>query len=110
MVAGVVRTLFLPRQMARCGRTLFDRAQGPDVLADGWNCRGSDNFSTEKLGGVRNWDYRFCWVRDATLTCNLMVNAGYLEEAQEWREWLLRRGRRKSLRLNIVYGFAVSAG
>jgi GH15 family glucan-1,4-alpha-glucosidase len=44
----------------------------------------------ELLGGVRNWDYRFCWVRDATLTLQALINAGYLEEAREWREWLLR--------------------
>ena len=48
MVGAVVVSLFLPGQMARCGRALFDRAQGLDVLAHGWNCRGSDNFSTRE--------------------------------------------------------------
>ena len=45
----------------------------------------------EKIGGVRNWDYRFCWLRDATFTlCALMIN-GYTEEATAWRNWLLRQ-------------------
>jgi GH15 family glucan-1,4-alpha-glucosidase len=44
----------------------------------------------EELGGVRNWDYRYCWVRDATFTLLSLVHNGFLEEAQAWREWLLR--------------------
>src|SRR6185312_3844397 len=48
MVGAVVVSLFLPGQMARCGRALFDRAQSLDVLAHGWNCRGPDNFSTRE--------------------------------------------------------------
>jgi GH15 family glucan-1,4-alpha-glucosidase len=44
----------------------------------------------EKLGGVRNWDYRFCWLRDATFALNALLLAGYEEEAAAWREWLLR--------------------
>ena len=44
----------------------------------------------EQLGGVRNWDYRFCWLRDATLTLLALMNAGYYDEAQAWRDWLLR--------------------
>ena len=44
----------------------------------------------ETLGGIRNWDYRFCWLRDATLSLLALMNAGYYEEAGAWREWLLR--------------------
>src|ERR1700681_1913303 len=44
----------------------------------------------EHLGGVRNWDYRFCWLRDATFTLYALMTAGYLQEAIEWRDWLLR--------------------
>ncbi len=58
----------------------------------------------ELIGGVRNWDYRFCWVRDATLTLHSLLNAGYLEEAREWREWLLRAVAGKPSELNILYG------
>ncbi len=58
----------------------------------------------ELLGGVRNWDYRFCWVRDATLTLQALLNAGYLDEAREWREWLLRAVAGSPTELNILYG------
>ncbi len=58
----------------------------------------------EMIGGVRNWDYRFCWVRDATLTLHSLIDAGYLEEARAWREWLLRAVAGKPSELNILYG------
>jgi GH15 family glucan-1,4-alpha-glucosidase len=58
----------------------------------------------EQLGGVRNWDYRLCWVRDATLTLQSFLNAGYLEEARAWREWLIRAIAGSPSELNIVYG------
>ena len=44
----------------------------------------------ERIGGVRNWDYRFCWPRDATYTLYALLLAGYRDEARAWREWLLR--------------------
>jgi GH15 family glucan-1,4-alpha-glucosidase len=58
----------------------------------------------ELLGGVRNWDYRFCWVRVATLTLHSLLDAGYHYEAREWREWLLRAVAGSPSELNIVYG------
>jgi GH15 family glucan-1,4-alpha-glucosidase len=58
----------------------------------------------EAIGGVRNWDYRLCWVRDATLTLHALMNAGYLDEAQRWRKWLLRVAAGHPSELNIVYG------
>lgn len=58
----------------------------------------------ELAGGVRNWDYRFCWVRDATLTLNALLNAGYVDQARDWREWLLRAVAGSPAELNIVYG------
>ena len=58
----------------------------------------------ELLGGVRNWDYRFCWVRDATLTLQSLLDAGYHQEAKEWREWLLRAVAGSPSELNIAYG------
>jgi GH15 family glucan-1,4-alpha-glucosidase len=60
----------------------------------------------EKIGGVRNWDYRFCWLRDATFTLLSLVNAGYLDEAREWREWLLRAVAGRPENLQIMYGLA----
>ena len=50
---------------------------------------GLPNFP-EQLGGTRNWDYRFCWVRDATLTLLALMDGGFYDEAQAWRDWLLR--------------------
>jgi GH15 family glucan-1,4-alpha-glucosidase len=44
----------------------------------------------EKIGGVRNWDYRYCWLRDATFTLLAFLNAGYSEEASVWQQWLMR--------------------
>jgi GH15 family glucan-1,4-alpha-glucosidase len=58
----------------------------------------------ERLGGKRNWDYRFCWLRDATLTLLGAMHAGYYEEAQAWREWLLRAVAGSPDQLQIMYG------
>jgi GH15 family glucan-1,4-alpha-glucosidase len=58
----------------------------------------------ERLGGERNWDYRFCWVRDATLVLLAFINAGYLEEAAAWRLWLLRAAAGDPAALQIMYG------
>ena len=60
----------------------------------------------ENLGGVRNWDYRFCWLRDATLTLLAMLNAGYSDEAEAWRGWLLRAVAGDPADLQIMYGIA----
>jgi GH15 family glucan-1,4-alpha-glucosidase len=57
----------------------------------------------EQLGGVRNWDYRYCWVRDATFTLYALMATGYHQEAAAWREWLLRAAGLAS-QLNILYG------
>src|SRR3984957_17808694 len=58
----------------------------------------------ELIGGVRNWTYRFCWVRDASLTLQALIQAGYLDEARDWREWLLRAVAGSPSELNILYG------
>lgn len=60
----------------------------------------------EQLGGVRNWDYRYCWLRDATFTLYSLLLAGYREEAQAWRDWLLRAAAGKPEDLQIMYGVA----
>lgn len=60
----------------------------------------------EHLGGIRNWDYRFCWIRDATLTLYALVNAGYRQEAYAWREWLLRAAAGDPKQLQIMYGLS----
>ncbi len=60
----------------------------------------------EQLGGVRNWDYRFCWLRDAALTLTAMLNAGYREESAAWRDWLLRAIAGDPAAVQIMYGIA----
>jgi GH15 family glucan-1,4-alpha-glucosidase len=60
----------------------------------------------EALGGVRNWDYRYCWIRDATLTLLALIRAGYTEEAGAWRDWLLRAAAGKPEDLQTMYGVA----
>jgi len=60
----------------------------------------------EALGGVRNWDYRYCWLRDATLTLLALMNAGYFDEARAWRDWLLRAAAGAPAQLQIMYGLA----
>ena len=60
----------------------------------------------EALGGVRNWDYRYCWLRDATLTLLALVRAGYDGEARAWRDWLLRAIAGRPGEVQIMYGIA----
>ncbi|WP_406860142.1 glycoside hydrolase family 15 protein [Streptomyces sp. HUAS MG47] len=58
----------------------------------------------EELGGVRNWDYRYCWLRDSTLTLGALLSAGYVDEAAAWRDWLLRAVAGDPADLQIMYG------
>ncbi|MGI5324129.1 glycoside hydrolase family 15 protein [Actinomadura nitritigenes] len=58
----------------------------------------------EQLGGPRNWDYRFCWLRDATFTLQALLGTGFVEEARAWREWLLRAVAGDPADLQIMYG------
>jgi len=58
----------------------------------------------EQLGGSRNWDYRYCWLRDATFTLLALMNSGYYEEAQAWRAWLLRAVAGDAAQVQIMYG------
>ncbi|MHC3468433.1 glycoside hydrolase family 15 protein [Streptomyces sp. 7R007] len=60
----------------------------------------------EEMGGVRNWDYRYCWLRDATLTLGALLECGYHEEAEDWRNWLLRAVAGDPADLQIMYGVA----
>jgi GH15 family glucan-1,4-alpha-glucosidase len=58
----------------------------------------------EQIGGPRNWDYRYCWLRDATLTLQSLLAAGYTKEAADWREWLLRAVAGDPAELQMMYG------
>jgi GH15 family glucan-1,4-alpha-glucosidase len=60
----------------------------------------------ERIGGVRNWDYRYCWLRDATFTLMALLHCGFNEEAHAWREWLLRAMAGDPSTVQIMYGLA----
>ena len=60
----------------------------------------------EDIGGVRNWDYRYCWLRDATITLEALLRTGYTEEASQWREWLGRASAGDPRDVQIMYGVA----
>jgi GH15 family glucan-1,4-alpha-glucosidase len=60
----------------------------------------------DALGGIRNWDYRYCWLRDATFTLYALLTSGYREEARAFREWLLRAVAGDPAKLQIMYGLA----
>ncbi len=60
----------------------------------------------EHIGGVRNWDYRYCWLRDATFTLYALMGVGYLEEARAWREWLINAVAGTPKEIQIMYGLA----
>ncbi|MEV7971688.1 glycoside hydrolase family 15 protein [Cellulomonas sp. NPDC089187] len=78
-------------------RLLTDRDTGGIVAA-------ATTSLPEDPGGVRNWDYRFCWLRDAAMTLHALLEHGYREEAQAWRQWLLRAVAGDPADLQIVYG------
>lgn len=58
----------------------------------------------EEIGGVRNWDYRYCWLRDATYTLYALMTSGYLDESRAWRLWLLRAIAGSASQMQIMYG------
>ncbi|GAB7193528.1 glycoside hydrolase family 15 protein [Kineococcus sp. NUM-3379] len=58
----------------------------------------------EWIGGTRNWDYRYCWLRDATFTLQALLGTGFVEEARAWREWLLRAVAGDPAKIQIMYG------
>ncbi len=60
----------------------------------------------EQLGGNRNWDYRFCWLRDASFTLWTLMNSGYFDEASDWQNWLLRAVAGSPNQVQVLYGLA----
>jgi len=69
-------------------------------------CAAGTTSLPEKIGGERNWDYRYCWLRDATFTLYALISSGYLDEAQAWRAWLVRAAGGSPESLQTVYGLA----
>ena len=70
--------------------TVADGAEGAHLRPDRRHRRRADDLAAGAIGGVRNWDYRYCWLRDATFSLYALMLAGYVEEATAWRDWLLR--------------------
>ncbi|MBI2255114.1 MAG: glycoside hydrolase family 15 protein [Proteobacteria bacterium] len=60
----------------------------------------------ERIGGPRNWDYRYCWIRDATLTLLSLMHTGYYDEAEAWRHWLVRAAAGAPAQMQMMYGIA----
>jgi GH15 family glucan-1,4-alpha-glucosidase len=77
-------------------KALTDRATGGIIAAPTTSL-------PERIGGTRNWDYRYCWVRDATFTLQAMMNAGFYREARRWRAWLLRAAAGDPAQMQIMY-------
>jgi GH15 family glucan-1,4-alpha-glucosidase len=73
------------------GQTLGHYIEGFDLCAPTGGIVAAVTTSLpERLGGVRNWDYRYCWLRDATFTLQAFMLLGYYDEARAWRDWVVR--------------------
>ena len=105
VLAGVGRPLHLPRAVVRRGHALADHAEGADLSRrPAASSRRRPRRCPEQIGGARNWDYRYCWLRDATFTLLALMNAGYYDEARAWRDWLLRAVAGEPGQIQIMYG------
>ena len=85
------------------GAPLAADAAADDPRGDRRHRRGPTTSLPEEFGGERNWDYRYCWLRDAALTLESLIDAGYTEEALLWRGWLLRAVAGDPEDLQIMY-------
>ena len=79
--------------VARGRGSFAHHPEGAHLCAHGGIVAAATTSLPEDIGGVRNCDYGYCWLRDATFTLVALIDAGYLDEARSWREWLLRAGR-----------------
>jgi GH15 family glucan-1,4-alpha-glucosidase len=81
-------------------------ARRPHLRSNRRHRRCATTSLPELLGGRRNWDYRYCWLRDATFTLAALIQSGYLDEARAWRAWLLRAVAGRGDELRTMYGLA----
>ncbi len=94
-------------RVARGRHPLAHHAQGPDLRADRRHRRRRRRPRCRSTSAAaRNWDYRYCWLRDATFTLAALIQSGYIEEAAAWRDWLLRAVAGRGAELQIMYGVA----
>jgi len=92
--------------VARRRRAFSHHLESAHLRADGGHPRSADDFATGVTGWRAELDYRYCWLRDATLTLCALMAAGYRDEAAAWRDWLLRAAAGDPSRLQIMYGVA----
>jgi GH15 family glucan-1,4-alpha-glucosidase len=104
---------FWTKWSARCHRkTAWDKAvvrslvmlKGLTYAPTGGIVAAATTSLPEEIGGVRNWDYRYCWLRDATFTLLSFMHLGYVNEARSWRQWLLRAIAGSASQMQIMYG------
>ena len=107
VVDRVGLTVHLRGRVPRGGGPLADHPEGADLRADRRDRgRGRPPRSPRPWAAARNWDYRFCWLRDATLTLESLMRGGFYEEAMAWRNWLLRATAGDPSQMQIMYGAA----
>ena len=96
---------------SRGGRPpLADHPEGPQLRSHRRHRRGGHDVAARARGRRANWDYRYCWLRDATFTLLAFINAGYREEAEAWRDWLMRAVAGSPDQMQIMYGLAGERG
>src|SRR6202046_4503952 len=88
----------------RISETFTDHIEGFDLCPDRRDRGRRHDSLPERLGGVRNWDYRYCWLRDATFTLLALMHLGYYDEARAWRDWLVRAVAGSPQQVQIMYG------
>ena len=94
VLAAVAAPLPLPGPLARDGAPLRPDAEAPHLPADRRDRRRATTSLPEQLGGERNWDYRYTWIRDAAFSLYALLRLGFTEEAEAFMDWLDRRARR----------------
>jgi len=105
-MAQMGRPLLLSGRMARSRCQVADNAKGSHLRTNRRIVAAPTTSLPECLGGPRNWDYRFCWLRDSTFTLYALLISGYIDEARAWREWLLRAIAGHPQDTQIMYGIA----